>query len=436
MESSGGRDVARLISGATVAQIIIVLATPVITRLYSPSDLGLLGVFVSISGTLGVVACLRYDLAIMLPESDEDSMHLLMSSCVIAVGLCMMLIVSLWLLRERVFNLLHVQLHPIWTSLLPVAVLMIGVANALTTWQSREKQFERLAIGRVIRAAVLVGTQIALRWEGLAFSGGTALITGQILADAILVVVLAGGITKLFQTRMKLKGFAHFKELLRRYKKFPFFSVWGALFNRTAAYVPQVLLAIFCNLEVVGFVLISQKLVGMPVSIVGEGVGRVFYQKASEYRNEEEAVHVLLSILVIGLFSLATVVLGGVFIVAPYAILPLLGPEWDKVGTYIQILIPMYIMKFSASPVSQVALVYEKQERFLLWQGAFIVVSAVSIVVGTFLRDAPGALMGYSITGVLMYAYLIALCFKWAGAKPMKILGYAKAGLSNIPKSA
>ena len=435
-ERAAGRDIAKLIGGTISAQIIIVIATPIITRLYTPGDLGVLGVFVSVSGILGVAACMRYDLAIMLPKSDEDSINLVVSSCAIALFTSIILLVSLWMFREIGGDLFDFDLNLIWTCLVPAGVLILGIANAFSTWQSRKKQFNRLALGRIMRALVLVGSQIVLRWEADPIGDGAALITAQLVADTILVLVLADGILEFAQSHANLRSFNHYKRLIKRYKKFPFFSVWGGLFNRSAAYLPQLMFAFLFDLEVVGFLLVSQKLVGMPVSVVGEGVSRVFFQKATEYRNEGRPVHIMLSIVLIGLFILSISILGILSMAAPYLIVPLLGQEWVKVGRYIQILAPMYAFKFSASPVSQLAIVFEKQERFLLWQVAYMTVSIVSIVIGSVLGGAEEALVGYSISGCCMYAYLIGLCMKWAGGRIMEIFVYAKRGLSEGAKAA
>ena len=59
-KTSFGSDVLTLVSGTTFAQILTILATPILTRLYGPEDFGLLALFLSITGILGTIVCLRY----------------------------------------------------------------------------------------------------------------------------------------------------------------------------------------------------------------------------------------------------------------------------------------------------------------------------------------------------------------------------------------
>ena len=67
-----GRGVAVLGGGAAAAQAIAVAASPILTRLYSPADFGVLAVYTSLVSLLGAVAALSYHQAIPLPEIEFD----------------------------------------------------------------------------------------------------------------------------------------------------------------------------------------------------------------------------------------------------------------------------------------------------------------------------------------------------------------------------
>ncbi|WP_292521939.1 hypothetical protein [Methanoculleus sp.] len=83
--SSFATDVLKLVTGTTFAQIIAVLASPLLTRLYGPEAFGFLAIFTSITGILGVIACLRYEMAIMLPKTNEEAANLL-DLCLLCVA--------------------------------------------------------------------------------------------------------------------------------------------------------------------------------------------------------------------------------------------------------------------------------------------------------------------------------------------------------------
>ena len=67
------KNVGKLVSGTVLAQIIGLLLTPIITRLYLPDDFGIYQLFLSINGIIVIFAALSYERAILLPEDDKDS---------------------------------------------------------------------------------------------------------------------------------------------------------------------------------------------------------------------------------------------------------------------------------------------------------------------------------------------------------------------------
>src|SRR5437588_12601124 len=65
-----------LLSGTTLAQVIPAVASPVITRLFRPADVGAFAFVVAVFGLVVPVACLRYELGIMRPEAEEEATRL------------------------------------------------------------------------------------------------------------------------------------------------------------------------------------------------------------------------------------------------------------------------------------------------------------------------------------------------------------------------
>ena len=55
-ENSFGKDVLKLVSGTAVAQVLSILAAPILTRLYAPEAFGVLALFVSITSIINVIA--------------------------------------------------------------------------------------------------------------------------------------------------------------------------------------------------------------------------------------------------------------------------------------------------------------------------------------------------------------------------------------------
>jgi O-antigen/teichoic acid export membrane protein len=69
-----------LVGGTAGAQLITVLAAPLLTRLYSPEDFGLVAVCASLLALIGVISSRRYELAIPLPDDDVEEANVAMLS--------------------------------------------------------------------------------------------------------------------------------------------------------------------------------------------------------------------------------------------------------------------------------------------------------------------------------------------------------------------
>ena len=84
--SSIVRDIAKLVLGTVGGRVVLLLAMPVVTRLYKPADFELLAVYAALVGTVAVASCLRFEIAIPLADSDDDAVHLLVLSLMSVAG--------------------------------------------------------------------------------------------------------------------------------------------------------------------------------------------------------------------------------------------------------------------------------------------------------------------------------------------------------------
>ncbi len=71
-----GRNVLTVLSGATATQAISILISPILRSLCSPADFGVYAFFLSITTFLANIAVGQYEMAIIVPEKDEDGINL------------------------------------------------------------------------------------------------------------------------------------------------------------------------------------------------------------------------------------------------------------------------------------------------------------------------------------------------------------------------
>ena len=192
-KASFASDVLTLAGGTTFAQILTILAAPVLTRLYGPEDFGVWALYISITSIINVIACLRYEYSIMLPESDEEAVNLLGLSILAVLAVSGLTVPFVWYFKASIVNFLNAPLIEGYLWLITPFVFVNGIFLALNHWNSRTKLFKRLSFSRISSSVSTTATQIIL---GLVKRPPTSagLILGSLAGQSAATLVLGGQI--------------------------------------------------------------------------------------------------------------------------------------------------------------------------------------------------------------------------------------------------
>jgi len=268
-------DVFKLVTGTTVAQVIAVLASPILTRLYGPEAFGFFAIFLSITGIIGVIACMRYELAIMLPENDQDTINLLGLSLVMVGFITVLTGVGLFLGGGVILALLQAPGLAPYLWLVPLFVCVSGIFLALNYWNSRTRHFGRLSVARVTSAVTTTGAQLSAGFAGHAT--GASLIGASLAGSVIATGVLGGQIWRddrsLIKKSVSLQGMI---SGLKRYKKFPLIDSSSALLNTFSWQLPVLLLSGFFSPVIVGFYALGMRVLHAPMNLTSVTGGVIF----------------------------------------------------------------------------------------------------------------------------------------------------------------
>lgn len=412
-KSSFAGDVLMLVTGTTFAQLLAILAAPVLTRLYAPDTFGILALFTSITGILSVIACLRYELAIMLPEKDEEAANLFGVSMVFVILVCLLTVPLVWWGKDPVIRWLNAPGLAPFLWLVPVMVFIHGVFLALNYWNSRTKHFGRLSIARVTSSLTTVMGKLGVGFMGYATAG--TMIGATVAGQAIATSVLGGQIwrddRKIFLKSIRWKQMC---KGIVRHKKFPLLSSWSAFMNTTSSHLPPLMLAMFFSPMVVGFFALGHRLLSMPMSFIGSAIAQVFFQRASAAKHDG-TFHLIVrnaftKLLTLGLFPILLVMIAGKDLFSFF-----FGSQWSEAGVYAQILAPWIMFQFISSPISTLFSVLEMQGQGLVFNSLLLATRIASLMVGGLLNSILIALMLYSITGSIMYFSICLFILKKSG---------------------
>ena len=403
-------NVLKLVSGSVTAQILGILLIPIITRIYNPDDFGIFQLFISISGILVIVSTFSYQLAIMLPKTEEDAANIT-SVCVVLVTLISILTGVVVLFIPEDINIFNTPGISKYLPLLPVIIFLNGMFFVQNYWLSRKTRFGVIAGSRVSNTLTSKISQIGLAKMSVTPFG---LIGGYTAGYAFADIVMLKGVKKDIQIFKKV-SVKRMKEVAIQYKKFPLFSFWSSIANTISPQVPAFLLAYFYSTAVVGHFSLANQVVNLPMGIVGGAIGQVFFQKVSEVKNGngEGDMKVIVGevynkLISIGLFPMILLVILGeqIFTFA-------FGEEWGISGTYVRILVPWIFLVFLSSPITTLYNVFDKQKVWLIFSMSLLVSRVVALVIGGRYGSPEFALALYSFTGIVFWlwnnAYLLGL---------------------------
>jgi O-antigen/teichoic acid export membrane protein len=400
-------DALKLMSGTTAAQAIGILATPVLTRLYAPEAFGLVAVFGAVASLLGVIACLRYELAIPLPADDTDAAALLAAAIAFALIVATATALLLAGFGDSLLTLLNApELIPL-RGLLPLFVALTGIALACNYWNTRRRFFGRISLATLAGSAGMTAGKLGFGLTGRVTGGSLVLATvfGQLLTT----LLLAGQTARSAAAPLRAGGLSlhRITAQIVRYRKFPLIDAGGALLNNASWQIPPLLFAAYFSPVVVGFYALAFRFIQLPMSLIGTALGQVFYPRIAAARSKGEP----LGPLVLS-FGQRLVALG----LLPAALFGACGPDlftiafgarWTEAGGYAQLLSPWVFFWFVASPLSLVFNALERQGLLFGYHVLIFATRLAAIVIGARYENVRLALLLFSATGVLVYG---ALC--------------------------
>lgn len=348
--ASFARNVGILAGGTVIAQGLMVLSLPILTRLYSPEAFGLLAVYIAILNILTVISCFRYNIAIPLPEKDEDALSILYVSIFATSIVCLICSVPVILapdLTARLFGRPEIMPY-LW--MIPVGVFIASAYNSLQYWASRKKRFALVSQTRMIRAIGGVGTQI-----GFSLINPTpfGLIFGHMIYGGLGIIGILKSLIKNDSHLLKyisLKGIALQAKIYRRY---PFYSTPEALLGTASIEISMIMISSFAGGQEAGIVFLAMRVMGMPMALIGNSVSQVYLAEAAA-RERDGTLKDFTIRTMWSMFKIGAPILIIVGLFSPLAFPLIFGEEWSNSGWLVAWMTPWFLLQFVVGPVSVV----------------------------------------------------------------------------------
>jgi lipopolysaccharide exporter len=402
-KSSFLKNILVVMSGTAVAQVISFALTPIISRLFSPSDFGIFGSFSAIAGIIAAGATLEYSQAIMLPKEKENAINLLAFSLVCTFTISFLCLLFCLIAPATVSGVMKTE--GIWPlALLVFATMIAGVNEACQAWAVRAKAFKHTSASQVIRSFSSNGMRIGF---GYLKGGAAGLIVSNVLANILasinLVRVLLPDLAAL---RSRIR-WGLMKRLARDYRDFPMYSASQNVINSLSSGLPVLLLTRFYGIAVAGAYAFGIGVLQVPMSFVSTALRQVLFQKACESQHEGgslAALYVKTTAVLFVMVLLPSLIL---IIWAPQLFTWIFGSRWLLAGELARSLVIWLAVSFCNLPAVLFARTIRIQRFVFFYDIALLAMRSLALILGGLYLNAQQTVMTFALVGSAMNAFLI-----------------------------
>lgn len=405
-----GFHVLTLMSGAAAAQLLTIVAAPILTRIYTPTDFGIFAIYATVLLISAPLVSGRYELAIVPAKDEDEAFGLLVLSCLIAAA--MGVSVGVLLRLRTLTSITWISSLTPYFWIIPPSIALNGSFQALRQFCIRQRRYRALSVSQLVQSGSSAGGQAA---AGVLLSAGaTGLLIGQFGGLAASVFSLRRGLVTGFRSWYSRHRDHPARTLWRlaiSHRRHPAYLPWGGLVDVLATRLPLLVLPTFYGATFLGLYAIADRLVKTPLLLVGQASAQVMFQKMTEKNVKARMPQVLLTWGILAtLVCLVPFVLLAYF--APLIFTFALGKAWASAGPISVALIPVYWGALVVSPVSTLLLVANRQDLILAIEVLSLVCGYAALWAGhLLLANGTQTVLLYSLSQLFTYVIYFAMLF-------------------------
>jgi O-antigen/teichoic acid export membrane protein len=404
------RSVGMVLTGTVAAQSIPLLGSFVIARIYAPADFGVFSAWLGVVMIAAVIVTGRFEMALALEADGTPRRFAVIATLgtILLVSIFFSLIVGVLYVTTDLLE----NTQSVIAGLFVPAALLAGVTHTWQAWAAADGNYRGLSWIRISQALVVTFTQIL---AGLISPTAAGFVLGHVLGTAAGVGIAVYLMPiNLLDMGARTEFWTRLKTFWRNQRRFPIFALPADAINAASGQLPLLLIASRFGAEASGLFALTIRVLGAPIGLLGAAVLDVFKRSAStSYRDKghckDEYVRTF------WLLSAGGVILAfGVILSAEHLFIVAFGEPWRQAGVISIWLMPMFALRFVASPLSYVFYIAGKQQIDLVWQCALLSVTIASFMLSS---SFEGSIKLYATGYSLLYVVYVVLSYHYSKGK-------------------
>ena len=341
-----------VIVGATGAQLLTFLSYPIITRLYTPEVVGILGLSIAVASFFSPIVSLGYQWAIALPKSLSHSREVFWLTLIISGIFTLLSYIILSVFYQHLVDVFGgVALYIVLFS--PMIAFCQCFLSASKQYMGKLKQFNRVAYITFFLAFLINLFKVVF---GISYGSSAILLCFSVLGAYLITISI--NLFWLYSSR----GASTNKKLIKRYyvhlKKNKELSKYRSpheFFNSASQVVPVLILGVYFDPAIIGFYTLARTISSAPVNLIGGSLGVIISPKLAYIKNHGEPLMPFLVKTSLIFFLSGIPIFGILFFYGQELFSFLFGSQWMQAGQLAEWLSLWFFSMYLTSSVNRLS---------------------------------------------------------------------------------
>ena len=376
--SNSIKNVTKVSLGTVIGQIVSIVTLPIITRLYSSE---IIGIWTTIN-SFSIISLYVCDLGLtnVLMMSDDSKLQYLYSIITkICIVLC--IIISICLFGYNILSNGDIKYSLMICCFVGVYTFLLAYENICSTILTRKEEYTVLMKNSAIRfiSAALISI-------GLGLIGFKSL--GYYIGNVFGIFFTIGNMIRFMPKVIKIESIKCYILTIKENINYLKYQMPSSISVNLRTELPNLLIGGLFGNEILGYYSISQKLLTIPITFLGQSLGKVFYQSIAKMKRSGQDIAAYFNK---NLNRGMIVALIPMIFLAAYgdvAITMFFGKEYSIGGVISRIVVYRSLFNFISTATRGLDIVLDKQHYVLYSCVSQTILAIMSVLVGYYVFDS------------------------------------------------
>ena len=366
-------------TGNGLSQVFVLLISPILTRLFTPAEIGIYAFLLGIVNIFTVISSGRYEQAIVVAKNDEEAINVFALGTLLVSLMSVLSLLILWILLQVEVSFFEGYINELWIFSIPIINFLLSFYLLLRYYSIRNKRFRYLSASMPVESISKGLISIALGWY---VGGAWGLILAGIVGSLLSILTIYRGVASKLKENSHHINLSEIKRLAKVHYKFPAFDAPNALIYSFSQQGILIFIPKLFSEQIAGIYSYTNRILLTPIRFFAGSYAQVMYQKLSEVRENSEYYFALIAKSTNRIFYLFLVPFSIFVITSKYYIPFVFGEDWVDLYKLMYLLAPYSFIVLISPAFTNVFIIDNKQDIGLILKIVFVILRIGILFVG------------------------------------------------------